>query len=205
MTRLLLQFKVALASALLCTVAWSSGDPTAGKSSFETCAGCHAIPGYMSTYPNYHVPRLGGQNAEYIITALKSYQDHNRWHPTMQANVASLSESDMRNIASYLSSYTANTASAEHRARGNVEAGRQKSTSCVACHGQSGNSTTEIYPKLAGQYEDYLYQALKDYQDSKRKNPVMEGMTANLSAQDIADLAAYFSSQPIGLTVVEPQ
>lgn len=91
-------------------------------------------------------------------------------------------------------------ASLPTHAKGNVEAGKAKSTACAACHGADGVSTIPSFPKLAGQHSDYLYQALKDYKTGKRKNPIMAGQVANLSDQDMADLAAYFSRQK-GLTV----
>jgi cytochrome c553 len=72
---------------------------------------------------------------------------------------------------------------------------------CQACHGMDGNSPTADYPKLAGQYPDYLAKALRDYKDGKRKNPIMAGMAAPLTPQDIDNLAAYYSSQPAVLEV----
>jgi cytochrome c553 len=74
-------------------------------------------------------------------------------------------------------------------------AGKEKSKLCAACHGENGISQAPDFPKLAGQYNDYLVRALKDYQSGARKNPIMAGQVANLKAEDIADLAAYFSSQ----------
>lgn len=85
-------------------------------------------------------------------------------------------------------------------AKGNVEAGKAKSATCAACHGADGVSTVPSFPKLAGQHYDYLYQALKDYKAGRRKNPIMAGQVANLSDEDMADLAAYFSAQK-GLSV----
>jgi len=80
-------------------------------------------------------------------------------------------------------------------AGGDIEAGKEKSATCAACHGADGNSTIAGTPSIGGQYKDYIIQALSDYQDGDRKNPIMSGMAANLSDQDIDDLAAYFSSQ----------
>jgi cytochrome c553 len=84
-------------------------------------------------------------------------------------------------------------------------AGKEKSKACAACHGAGGVSAETAhganapspsdFPKLAGQYNDYLVRALNDYKLGVRKNPIMAGMVANLSKEDIADLAAYFSSQ----------
>ena len=67
---------------------------------------------------------------------------------------------------------------------------------CQACHGLDGNSATADYPKLAGQYPDYLAKALRDYKDGRRKNPIMAGMAAPLTPKDIDNLAAYYASQP---------
>lgn len=86
-------------------------------------------------------------------------------------------------------------ASAPILAGGNAEAGKSKSAACAGCHGADGNSPTAMFPKLAGQHEDYMYQSLKDYKNGKRKNPIMAGQVANLSDQDMKDLASYFAKQ----------
>lgn len=78
---------------------------------------------------------------------------------------------------------------------GDAAEGLKKSEACKACHGPDGNSVAADFPKLAGQNEDYLVKALKDYKSGARKNPIMAPMVANLTNRDIEDLAAYFSSQ----------
>jgi cytochrome c553 len=81
-------------------------------------------------------------------------------------------------------------------AAGDPVAGQQKAAQvCAACHGADGNSPSGQFPSLAGQYEDYLVHALQSYQNGQRKNPVMAGMAQPLTAQEIHDLAAYFSGQ----------
>jgi cytochrome c553 len=80
------------------------GDPQAGKSLVYTCGGCHGVTGYKNAYPNYHVPRIAGQNYDYIVSALTEYKKGERSHPTMRAQGESLSDADIRNIAAYLSS-----------------------------------------------------------------------------------------------------
>ena len=77
---------------------------------------------------------------------------------------------------------------------GDAEVGRKKSEPCKACHGEGGISATPEFPNLAGQHADYLTAAINHYKNGKRKNPIMSGQVANLSARDIADLAAYYSS-----------
>jgi cytochrome c553 len=77
----------------------------------------------------------------------------------------------------------------------NPEAGKEKSRPCAACHGADGNSQSQDFPRLAGQYYDYLVKALTDYKSGARKNPIMAPQAANLSRRDMEDLAAYFSNQ----------
>lgn len=83
-------------------------------------------------------------------------------------------------------------------ADGDPQAGKAKSAACAGCHGVDGNSIQPIYPKLAGQHAKYLELAMKAYRSKQRKGgntAMMYPMVANLSDQDIKDLAAYFSQQ----------
>jgi len=78
--------------------------------------------------------------------------------------------------------------------QGDPDAGKAKSATCVACHGEDGNSTLNpAYPKIGGQIEGYIASSIAAYQSGKRQDPVMQGMIGSLSEQDIADLAAYYS------------
>ena len=79
------------------------GDAARGKPLTYTCQGCHGIAGYKNAYPNYHVPRIGGQSAQYLTNALMEYRAGKRKHPTMQAQAQSFSEQDIADIAAYLS------------------------------------------------------------------------------------------------------
>ena len=74
---------------------------------------------------------------------------------------------------------------------------------CNACHGVDGNSTVPTFPILAGQYEDYLVQAMQQYRSGDRVNPLMQGMGGGLTDKEIADLAAWFSSQESKLQYVK--
>lgn len=78
---------------------------------------------------------------------------------------------------------------------GDPAAGKEKAKVCAACHGENGISQAPDFPKLAGQYNDYLVRAMNDYKTGVRKNPIMAGQVANLKKEDIADLSAYFASQ----------
>lgn len=96
-------FAAVLGLALSVTVVEAAGDAAAGKRKFDTCMGCHGIPGYFNVYPSYRVPKLGGQNAQYLIQALTAYQNGQRAHETMRSQAASLSDRDIADIAAYLS------------------------------------------------------------------------------------------------------
>ena len=89
---------------LAISVSISHADEYTGREKSETCLGCHAIEGYNNTYPTYKVPKLGGQHAAYIISALKAYQKGERKHGTMHANASGLSDQDIIDIANYFES-----------------------------------------------------------------------------------------------------
>ncbi len=82
----------------------ATGDASKGKTLTYTCQGCHGITGYKNAYPSFHVPRIGGQSAEYLTQALTEYREGKRKHPTMQAQAQSFSAQDIADISAYLSS-----------------------------------------------------------------------------------------------------
>lgn len=71
----------------------------------------------------------------------------------------------------------------------------EKASTCAACHGETGVSATGMYPTLAGQYANYLEHSLKDYRAGARKNAIMGAQAANLSDDEIKQLARWFSQQ----------
>jgi cytochrome c553 len=167
-----------------------------GEQLFETCRGCHGIPGYKNNYPTYKVPMLGGQSRQYIVDALTAYKQGSRPHETMQAQAHSLSPAAMQAIADYLSG----AAEIGTGATGKAPAA---AATCAACHGQNGKATAPNFPTLAGQHADYLAHALKAYRSGERQNAIMAGFAAALDDATIAALAEYFSSQD-GLVTVTP-
>ena len=84
-------------------------------------------------------------------------------------------------------------------AAGDAEAGKTKGASCVACHGADGNSlaATPNFPNLAGQSESYLYKQMKDFKESKRKDPTMNAMIMALDDQAMQDVAAFYAGQKL--------
>jgi cytochrome c553 len=85
-----------------------------------------------------------------------------------------------------------------------IAAGKAKAEqACAACHAKEGNWSAPIdpsYPKLAGQHKDYLIQALAQYKDGRRKNGIMAGLAAGLSADDMKNISAFLASQPSDLS-----
>ncbi|PSJ45159.1 cytochrome c4 [Zobellella endophytica] len=88
------------------------------------------------------------------------------------------------------------------QAQGDAETGKAKAATCVACHGNDGNSPTDMYPKLAGQHASYIEKQLLEFKAAAaggtgRANAIMAGMVMPLSEQDMADLAAYYASEAV--------
>jgi len=88
--------------------------------------------------------------------------------------------------------------------QGDAAAGQAKSALCATCHGADGNSAIAMNPKLAGQNASYLVKQLNDYKSGARVNATMAAMAAGLSNEDIADIAAWYSSQQPTLQGADP-
>lgn len=77
-----------------------------------------------------------------------------------------------------------------------IAAGEQKSSNCMGCHGPKGKSSSAQWPNIAAQQSAYIVNQLNAFKTGTRENPMMQSMAANLSDDDINNLAAYYSSQP---------
>lgn len=183
----------------------AAGNAEEGKKKFYTCGGCHAIEGYSNAYPNYHVPRIGGQQEKAVLAALKSYKSGDRVHGSqpqansMQGNAA-LSDGDLNDIATYISKRVLSTVT--NSVTGNAIKGKEGIAACAGCHGEDGNvldkdgkPLNDEIPRLAGQHEDYLIKALNDYKKGVRKNPIMNAMATPLTEEEIKNVSAYYASQ----------
>ncbi|MEY2690571.1 MAG: hypothetical protein RL375_4771 [Pseudomonadota bacterium] len=179
------------------------GNAAAGAQKNAMCVGCHGIIDYKTGFPDVHrVPKLHGQNARYIATALGEYKQGDRKHPSMRAVAQTLTDQDMADLGAYFESAHAGARTAAAAAP--VDAGPAKAlldkAGCPACHGADFNQPIDpAYPKLAGQHSDYLYFALRAYQHQDkafvgRGNPIMGGMVKQLSNQDLKTLAHYLES-----------
>lgn len=102
--RILMLACASVALSILGAPLHAEGDAAAGQKKTDMCAGCHGIPGFRTAYPEtYRVPKLGGQNGAYIVSALKAYKSGDRQNTTMRAIAASLTDQDMADLAAYYS------------------------------------------------------------------------------------------------------
>lgn len=162
------------------------------------CLGCHGVYGARNAYPSFRIPKLGGQNADYIEVALQGYRRGTRKHPTMDAQASLLSDQDIADIAAFFSSIKGTPSKGKSDATAaEIEAGKKKAMACAGCHGTDGKATAAQFADLAGQHESYLTHALNAYKNGGRQDAIMGGQVAALDAKAIANLAAYFSSQKL--------
>jgi cytochrome c553 len=174
-----------------------AGDAERGAVIGQTCTGCHGIPGSFNANPAYHVPKLGGQNADYLEVALQGYRRGTRGHDTMQAQASTLSDQDIADVAAYFASFQGDAETGRTRASvAKIEAGRAKSATCAACHGAEGVAAAPQWPNLAGQHETYLLTALEHYKNGGRVDMVMNPLMVPLDQQSLEELAAFFAAQP---------
>jgi cytochrome c553 len=191
------------------------GDAAAAKSKVAMCIGCHGIIGYQASFPEVHrVPMISGQNAKYIASALTAYRKGERKHPTMQGIAAPLSDQDIADIAAFyeangkdLPGHGGKTGAPSPEVQALLTKGN-----CASCHGADLNKPIDpSYPKLAGQYPDYLYVALKAYHTTDnpkigRGNPIMGAQAKLFTLPELKLLANYIGSLPSDLkTVPQPK
>jgi cytochrome c553 len=211
-------FLLALAGALTALTGATTAqaqDAAAGEKKAAMCIGCHGIIGYQASFPVvYKVPAISGQNAKYIVSALAAYKKGDRRHPTMRSVAASMSDADMADLAAYYAGHGASSfkpvAETVASAPSAEVAGLLAKGACTSCHGANYSKPIDpAYPKLAGQYPDYLYQALKSYQVGStpkfgRVNAIMAGQVKQFKLEELRLLADYLGSLP-GETHTIPQ
>ena len=184
-----LQLAAFLLTAALSSQLAAEGDPERGRILADPCLGCHGIEGNMTTYPPYHVPRLGGQNAAYIVKALENYAAEDREHDGMHAQAADLTEQDRQDIAAYFANATAVEADTEVKPP-------ESGIYCISCHGVNGVSITTQFPHLAGQHADYLNETIRQYLEGERSDPSMMAFLNLLTAEQLSELSEFYANQP---------
>src|SRR3954447_25586354 len=203
------------------TAATASGGQPAGmpaspkslEAKVAMCVGCHGIIGYKSSFPEvYRVPKIAGQNAKYIAAALNAYKNGDRKHPTMRGIATSLSDQDITDIANYYEKLDAEDrkplGDKPNREPDAEVAGLMQKAACASCHGANLSRPIDpSYPKISGQYPDYVFVALKSYktQDNPavgRNNGVMGAIAKQFSNAELKVLANYVGSLDSELATV---
>ena len=204
-----------VAAATLCAAALTAhaqgatGDAQAGQKKADMCIGCHGIPGYQNSFPEVHkVPKISGQSAAYIVSALTAYKKGERKHPSMRGIAGSLTEQDMADLAAFYASHADKTAPETPRTASTAAAALIQKGACASCHGANFSKPIDpSYPKLAGQHADYLFVALKSYtvEGSSvvgRSNGIMAGIAKQYSTAEMREIAKYLASVEGELKVV---
>lgn len=206
-------FAVASATVFSSYAQEVKGDALAGGKKNAICIGCHGIVGYHTGFPEVHrVPKISGQGAKYIASALHAYKKGERKHPSMRGVAESLSEQDIADLAAYYESSATRAGPAPGKAADGTAKAMALVTKggCVSCHGDSFSKPIDpTYPKIAGQHGDYLFVALKAYKTTGkaqigRGNPIMGAVAKQFSNADLKELANYVSSLPGELQTVQP-
>jgi len=152
-----------------------------------TCIACHGDKGVSD---NDMWPNLAGQQRDYLAKEMRAFRDGERTDRGMPAALLKgVSDNQILALADYYSAMQqAKPATVEEGSPGkNVRA------NCVACHGMTGNTVTSIWPNLSAQKEGYLKKQLLDYKSGKRRHPIMDVIASELTEQQLADVAKYYS------------
>jgi cytochrome c553 len=215
MNKLLSSVAVAFAACITLVSAHAQaiqGDAKMGAKKNAMCIGCHGIVGYQASFPEVHkVPKISGQSANYISSALNAYKKGDRKHPTMRGIATSLNDQDIADLAAFYASSGAvegAVALAAAPAATGAAAALVAKGNCVSCHGNSLSAPIDpSYPRIAGQYDDYLFVALKSYKSESnavvgRGNAIMAGVAKQFSNAELKEIAAYVGSLPTELKTV---
>ncbi len=175
----------------------SAGDAAAGESKAALCAACHGPDGNSVSS---EFPTIAGQIPGYVAAQLAAYKSGARDNAVMQGLVLALSEQDMLDIDAFYAQYETRKASiaedeviAANRGREIYRRGLNQYSvpACMACHGPDGEGIPSRYPKVSGQFKEYLTTTLTEFKSGKRVNEEMNTIAFRLSVQQIEDLAIY--------------
>lgn len=179
------------------------GSVKAGKKLAARCAGCHGLDGNSASAK---FPKLAGQHATYIYQQLKLFKSGKRSNPIMQAQAATLSEQEMKNLAVYYAAQEIDPGVVTNEDLAQLGAKIYHGglpefdvPACSGCHGPAGlGNPAAGYPRISGQHAEYIVQELKAYRSGKRSGypgaAIMAGVTRGLSNHQIKALAAYITA-----------
>jgi cytochrome c553 len=165
----------------------NAGDKEAGKAAAAACAGCHGDVGVSG---NPTTPSLAGQDAQYLVAALKGYKDASRGDETMKGLASALDDNAMKNLAAFYASQQPKAPNVQKPLT--IAEWAQR---CDRCHGINGNSIDPLLPALAAQRSDYLEKVLHAYRNGERRNTTMAAMAAGLTEAEVDTIASYYARQ----------
>ena len=166
--------------------------------STNVCAACHTNDGSRGSPAN---PILQGQHPEYLAKQLSEFKSGKRANAIMSGMVATLSDSDMTNVAAFYASKMAKPGFAKNKElvalgekiyRGGIA--DRMVPACAGCHSPTGAGIPAQYPRLAGQHADYTEAQLVAFRSGARKNSIpMTGVTAKMNDREIKAVADYIA------------
>src|ERR1700682_504517 len=165
----------------------AAGDQAAGKAAAAACAGCHGDKGVSGNPAN---PSLAGQDAEYVVAALRAYKDGARSDETMKGLAATLDEAAAKSLAAFYANQQPQPTNVRKPLTTAEWAQR-----CDRCPGVNGKSTDPRLPALAAQRVEYLEKTLHAYRTGERKSPQMAAMSEVLTEAEVENRAVYNARQ----------
>jgi len=208
------KFARLLLSACVVATAWLIGqgvaaeqkappaDPAKGQQiASQVCAPCHGADGNSTIAVN---PRLAGQSAEYLVKQLTDLakpagDKTGRENPVMSALAMTLSEADRRNVAAWFSGQAPKASLARDKELAELGQRIYRSgiaekavPACAGCHGPTGAGLPVLYPRIGGQFSEYLAAQLKAFREGSRRNNLpMQQIAFRLSDPEINAVADY--------------
>ena len=184
----------------------AKADPAKGQAiAAQVCAACHMADGNSAQAAN---PKLAGQIPEYLYKQLSNFKPQGdkkpeRENAIMAGMVANLSDADMRNVAAFYAAQTLHPEAASDKALaalgqkiyrgGNLESGV---AACAGCHGPTGAGMPAQYPRLSGQFAEYVEAQLKGFRAGARDNDpngMMRGVAARMTDREIKAVSEYIA------------
>ena len=173
---------------------YNSGDATRGV---VACITCHGPKGQSAVAA---WPKLSAQHAAYTVKQLKSYKDGSRVNAIMMGMSMPLNDQDMINIATYLSQQAPSQGVAQNK--DTIELGKsiyrggiasKGVQACAGCHSPNGAGIPSQYPRQGGQWAEYSYNQLMNFNQGTRKNAQMNSIASKLSDQEMKAVADYMA------------
>ena len=177
-----------------------AGDPAAGQVKAQACVACHGADGNST---NSGFPSLAGQVSGYIAGQLAAFKSGKRANAIMMGLAQPLSVEDMDDIDAWYTAQTIAPRSISEDQLGLASEGESlyragsaelAIPACMACHGPAGQGIPSQYPRVAGQWPEYLESQLLAFKSGERAGKIMGPISHRLSAHQIHALSVYMSA-----------